>query len=598
MPLVNVIISGAFDSRSFFAPATTPIASITGTDTLVQVTLQDGLTLAYTGTSLQFSGTTPMAGQITKVQVLRPDGGELARMDLTLAPWQFAEITTGQPLASYNANPHRMVYDFQTDPGPFGPIYFEGGDQADELYNLLRADTLKGGGGDDIVSVSANAFPQLAAPAGLTLDGGTGNDILYLFSNASATGADFRQASITGFETLSLLNGTFLLSGAQLGSGGISLTSTIQMSAFSAPGLIIAQSAGRAVDLSQFVIAPAQSARTIMQVNGTTGDDVQRGNALSADILIGLDGNDRLYGGGGLDSLFGGAGDDRLYAGDDAALSSFNHFGELDALSGGNGDDRLFGGVGGVALNGDAGNDVINIGAGSGIASGGDGNDWLKGGSATFAGFGGTVQSSMLRGGAGNDTLVTGAAGTRMFGEAGDDRYVINHAGFQIEEAVGSGNDRVVTTVSADLTTAGEIERVVVAATTGIVVTGSATNNVIIGNTGADTLAGGAGDDVLSGRNGADVLTGGFGNDTLTGGADADLFVFATGSGRDMISDYTDGVDRIDLSGLDAIVDFADLQASHLRQAGANVVLDAGNGDTLVIRATTLAALDAGDFLI
>ncbi|MFM2388825.1 MAG: hypothetical protein RLZZ437_380 [Pseudomonadota bacterium] len=598
MPLIDVIIKGAFDTRSFFAPATTPITAITGTDTLVQVTLQDGLTLAYAGTGLQFDGTTPIAGQITKVQVLRTDGVELASMDLTLAPWQFAEITTGAPLASYNANSHRSVYDFSTDFGGIGPIYFEGGDQADEIYNLLRADTLLGGGGDDIVYVSSNAFPQFTAPAGLTLDGGTGNDILYLFSNANATGADFRNASISGFETLGLLNGTFLFSGAQLGAGGISLTSTIQMSAFSSPGLIITQTAGRAVDLSQFVIALAQAARTQMQVNGTASDDVQRGNALSADILIGLDGNDRLYGGGGADSLFGGSGDDRLYVGDDTTQEPLFFFGTTTILQGGDGDDRLFGGVGTAALSGDAGNDIINGGAGLVIANGGDGNDWLKGGTATQAGFGGIVQSSRLYGGAGDDTLVTGAEGAELRGEAGNDRYVINHAGFNLQEMTGGGNDRVVTTISADLTTAGEIERVVVAATTGLQVTGTATNNTIIGNIGADTLHGGAGDDLLSGRAGTDVLDGGLGNDKLHGGLDADVFMFATGSGRDVISDFTDGVDLIDLSGLVAVADFADLQANYLQQVGKNVVLDAGNGDILVIRATTLAVLDAGDFVI
>jgi Ca2+-binding RTX toxin-like protein len=85
-------------------------------------------------------------------------------------------------------------------------------------------------------------------------------------------------------------------------------------------------------------------------------------------------------------------------------------------------------------------------------------------------------------------------------------------------------------------------------------VLGGAGNDTLRGATGADRLSGEAGADVLAGGAGDDTLSGGFGRDILTGGAGADLFVFAarfdspSGAGRDAITDFTPGQDRIDVS--------------------------------------------------
>jgi serralysin len=99
--------------------------------------------------------------------------------------------------------------------------------------------------------------------------------------------------------------------------------------------------------------------------------------------------------------------------------------------------------------------------------------------------------------------------------------------------------------------------------------TGNAVGNVLLGNRGAnsltgldgnDKLLGGAGADRLQGGDGVDVLTGGAGRDQLTGGAQRDIFDFntltesgATSASRDLIRDFSRGLDDIDLSTLDAI---------------------------------------------
>jgi Ca2+-binding RTX toxin-like protein len=60
------------------------------------------------------------------------------------------------------------------------------------------------------------------------------------------------------------------------------------------------------------------------------------------------------------------------------------------------------------------------------------------------------------------------------------------------------------------------------------------------GNTRANTLNGGNGDDFIDGRGGDDIMT---------GGAGADVFVIGPrASGNITITDFTNGVDHIDVS--------------------------------------------------
>jgi serralysin len=92
---------------------------------------------------------------------------------------------------------------------------------------------------------------------------------------------------------------------------------------------------------------------------------------------------------------------------------------------------------------------------------------------------------------------------------------------------------------------------------------GTATANIFGGGGGADGLLGFAGNDHLFGGDGADTLIGGTGKDVLVGGSgpdgDLDTFVFTdknesglTTTTRDVIGDFEDGFDRIDLSAIDS----------------------------------------------
>ena len=119
-------------------------------------------------------------------------------------------------------------------------------------------------------------------------------------------------------------------------------------------------------------------------------------------------------------------------------------------------------------------------------------------------------------------------------------------------------------------------------------------NDSLTGNEAANRLEAGAGDDTLIGNGGDDVLIGGGGDDVMTGGAGADMFLFqsngdsAVGLGRDTITDFTRGSDRIDLSALNASAFIGtglfSGQAGQVRYAsfdGTTIVELDSNGDML-----------------
>jgi Ca2+-binding RTX toxin-like protein len=84
-------------------------------------------------------------------------------------------------------------------------------------------------------------------------------------------------------------------------------------------------------------------------------------------------------------------------------------------------------------------------------------------------------------------------------------------------------------------------------------------NDSIYGNRYADNLSAGRGNDAVYGYAGNDTLTGGAGKDKIAGGAGSDRFIFESSSesstgatSADVITDFTTGSDRINLSAIDA----------------------------------------------
>lgn len=111
-----------------------------------------------------------------------------------------------------------------------------------------------------------------------------------------------------------------------------------------------------------------------------------------------------------------------------------------------------------------------------------------------------------------------------------------------------------------------------------------------------DDFNGGKGNDIIHGGAGNDRIGGGPGFDDLFGDAGKDTFVFRTGDNQDTIRDWHNG-DKVNLQGVANITSWNDLINNHMAQDGADVMINAGHGDRLVIENTHISELGSDDFL-
>ncbi|HTU11937.1 MAG TPA: calcium-binding protein, partial [Allosphingosinicella sp.] len=130
-------------------------------------------------------------------------------------------------------------------------------------------------------------------------------------------------------------------------------------------------------------------------------------------------------------------------------------------------------------------------------------------------------RTNILIGDASNETFDGGGAADRyMFGQDGDDIYLVDSTADRVFEVAGGGNDRVYASVSFTLAADAEVETLSTtlhAGTDAINLTGGATANTMFGNAGANELSGMGGNDLLDGKEGNDKLFGGAGDDILYG---------------------------------------------------------------------------------
>ena len=311
------------------------------------------------------------------------------------------------------------------------------------------------------------------------------------------------------------------------------------------------------------------------------------------DLMLGEDGDDILFGSVADDRMTGGAGNDTASyyyitsgvrvnlntrrqdtgAGSDTLVEIENIDGSNggddvltgDALNnilrGHDGADTLAGGLGDDGLFGGEGNDVIAGEAGDDVVDGGNGTDRL-----TFAAFTRAVTIDLtIVGpqvtGAGTDTIrgiehvdgsnsadrLTGDAAANILSGLGGSDVLIGGEGVDTLDG-GAGSDTIDYSSSPD--------DVSVDLASGRAEDGHGTRDTLIA---IENVIGSQFDDVLTGDTFSNVLTGGGGRDVLTGGGRRDDFVFlsAGDSGltvdtRDVIADFQFGLDKIDLSAIDA----------------------------------------------
>lgn len=251
--------------------------------------------------------------------------------------------------------------------------------------------------------------------------------------------------------------------------------------------------------------------------------------------------------------------------------------------------------VGDIHMNG--GNDVVDNSAGVvvGTVFLGDGDDRYIGGDrndTVHAGLG----NDEIELGAGNDTvllirgvgekMIDGGAGLDTFGGqgvlapmvvnllTGEVRYSGQISTINGFERVNGGNAN--DTVFGD-----NLSNIVRGGLGSDALRGNGGNDTIYGGDelpGGDTIWGDSGNDILFGGRGNDRILGGSGDDLLVGGLGVDLMTGATGADRfdfndvqelrannstliDRITDFEQGLDKIDLTNIDADVSLAGDQA-------------------------------------
>ncbi|MEM7241353.1 MAG: hypothetical protein AAF429_04130 [Pseudomonadota bacterium] len=212
----------------------------------------------------------------------------------------------------------------------------------------------------------------------------------------------------------------------------------------------------------------------------------------------------------------------------------------LATVFGSNYGDLIAGGLNDDKINGRGGGDYIWGGSGHDIIHGKHGNDTLEGGSGNDEIYGGK-QNDVLIGGDGND-LLRDDSGQDVF-DGGNGIDTVSYQGFFkpqglfVDLETGANNSSNDTYIS--------IENVIGSQLTDDSIYGDSNSNTLWGLAGSDLLSGRAGNDKLNGGAGDDTLIGGEGNDMLIGGSGADVFVFDLNSGKDTISSFELGLDKI-----------------------------------------------------
>jgi Ca2+-binding RTX toxin-like protein len=393
-----------------------------------------------------------------------------------------------------------------------------GSNYNDTLTGNAAANLLDGGAGNDVLN----------GGAGLDrMTGGEGSDTYYVSSTGDVVIETNATTSTGGSDTVYSYLDAYTL-GANVENGRLLATG-------------VAALTGNSLDNTLFAAAGNNV------LNGSTGVDtasyVYAGSAVTVSLAVATA------------QATIGSGSDTLIA--------------IENLTGSNYNDTLTGNAAANLLNGGAGNDVLNGGTGVDRMTGGDGSDAYYvdnildvvmetnatasiGGSDTVYSFisvytlGANVENgrllttgaAALTGNSLDNTFYSGAGSNLLNGSTGVDTASYLYAASAVSVSL------AVTTAQA---TGGSGADTLIAIEN---LTGSNYNDRLTGNAAANLLSGGSGNDILIGGTGKDVLTGGAGNDIFDFNAVAETGL--TSATWDIISDFTRGADKIDLSTLDA----------------------------------------------
>ena len=298
--------------------------------------------------------------------------------------------------------------------------------------------------------------------------------------------------------------------------------------------------------------------------------------------------------------------------GDTTGHSLFGGIGN-DMVEGGLGDDFIDGGADNDALDGERGADMIFGGSGDDLILGGEGDDWSEGGQG----------ADEIYGEGGNDTyvLAKGAGVDRItdYDTTVDNVDVVHFldvASGEVTALERNGSDLILKYGATDQLTVSSYfnadpgykieqfefsdgvtwdkEAIVITATGSAgsdsiagysdsknQIYGLDGNDYLTGGAQADTLDGGAGNDTVLGSEGDDTLIGGGGDDTLGGHFGNDTYVFATGAGVDFLYDWDTTPGNTD------VLRFLDVMSTELTvikpENSLNLVINYGTADQITV---------------
>ncbi|MDB5506395.1 MAG: Cyclolysin [Devosia sp.] len=514
----------------------------------------------------------------------------------------------GIDMASYRTSLIGLVVRLATPVGNTGDAAGDTFLEMEDLEGSAFNDTLGGDAGDNAIFGGEGNDLIEAREGEDSLFGGNGNDTL----NGGA-GVDFLDGGYN-IDTVSYL-GTLTQVVANLKDDGLN--------------------------------AGAALGDVFSRIENLTG-----GNA--GDRLTGDDGNNRIDGGGGVDQLRGGLGNDTYVIselGDKAyeannqgtadlvesaitydlagqalenltltGVGIINGFGNSAAnilrgngqnnrLDGKTGIDQLYGGLGNdtfvITELGDKAFEANNQGTADLVESAitydlsGQAleNLTLTGG-GVINGFGNSA-ANILRVNGQNNRLDGKTGIDQLYGGLGNDTFVITELGDKAYEANNQGTaDLVESAITYDLS--GQ-------ALENLTLTGVGIINGF-GNSAANILRGNGQNNRLDGKTGIDQLYGGLGNDTFVFRVKEDS---GLGAARDVINDFEDfaGNDTIDLSAFAGTLTYigqsAFSTANQVRaiQSGADVLIEintvgtSGAESEILLKATAIGTIDAGDFI-
>ncbi len=413
--------------------------------------------------------------------------------------------------------------------GNGGADNLDGGDDNDSLFGGSGNDTVAGGIGDDYVDSGADNDTIYGGSGNDSLIGGYGiNDIVYgglgddiiRISGAGSIFGDAGNDTISGGLNFGALYGGIgndTLSGTTDGdtlSGGTGNDSLVGGSGFDNYVYQLGDGNDTIYDYGSYtdddvlnLVGVLSTSASYSRVNDDLVITLQDGSKISVRLHF-------LYSNAAIESaVFSNGVTVNL---ETVPVQTF--------LQGSANDDFLYGVDTSTAETyyAGAGNDRVDAYGGNDIVYGGIGND-------------------LLYGGTGDDIIDGGTGSDSFYGGSGNDRFITD-GGDLISESLNAGIDLVQSSVAMVLGV--NLENLTLTGLLAINGTGNSFANAITGNTSNNLLSGLDGDDILAGSTGNDMLDGGIGNDRLDGGTGNDTLAGGTGNDTYFVDSVSDVINE------------------------------------------------------